>query len=255
MKSVDNAPEAAHITPMTRPKAGYSLRRAAPLLILAAGSLLAAVLLRDVLSFETLRAHRAALLDWRDRSYLVAVLGFIVLQVLVVVVSLPGSFMMTVAGGFLFGLVPGTLFAVLAGSFGAIAVFLAARFGLGGAVQARMAGTKHGRVSRRIARGLEENEVSYLLLLRLVPVVPFLIANLAPAFFGVRFRTFFLTTVFGITPGMAVTAWIGVGLGEIFERGGTPDMSIFLSPAVLVPTLGLGGLAALPILVKALRRR
>lgn len=252
---MDNSAAAAHITSMTRPKAGFSLRRAAPLLILAAACVLAAVLFRDLLSFETLRAHRVALLDWRDRSYPVAVMGFMVLQLLVVIVSLPGSFMMTVAGGFLFGLIPGTLFAVLAGSFGAIAVFLAARFGLGDTVQARMQAEGRGAMSRRIARGLEENEVSYLLLLRLVPVVPFIIANLAPAFFGVRFRTFLLTTVFGITPGMAATAWIGVGIGEVFERGGTPDMSIFLSPAVLGPTLGLGALAGLPILLKALRRR
>lgn len=252
---MDNSAEAAQVSSMTRPKAGFSWRRAAPLLVLAAASLLAAVLLRDVLSFEALRAHRAALLDWRDQSYLVAVLGFMALQLLVVVVSLPGSFMMTVAGGFLFGLVPGTLFAVLAGSFGAIAVFLAARFGLGASANARMRAAERGGLSRRIARGLEENEVSYLLLLRLVPVVPFLIANLAPAFFGVRFRTFLLTTVFGITPGMAATAWIGVGLGQVFERGGTPDASVFLSPAVLGPTLGLGALAGLPILVKALRRR
>jgi uncharacterized membrane protein YdjX (TVP38/TMEM64 family) len=71
----------------------------------------------------------------------------------------------------------------------------------------------------------------------------------------VRLRTFLLTTVLGITPGTAVTAWIGVGVGDIFERGGTPDMSLFFSPSVLGPTLGLGVLAALPILFKRLRRR
>jgi uncharacterized membrane protein YdjX (TVP38/TMEM64 family) len=252
---VDKPPHKPQIALMIRRKAFVSRRHAVPLLILIAGVVLASVFLRDLMSFETLREHRTALLAWRDQSYALAVLGFMALQVVVVVVSLPGSFMMTVAGGFLFGLIPGTLFAVLAASVGALAVFLAARMGLGKATQARMNADGRGRLARRIATGLEENQVSYLLLLRLVPVVPFLIANLAPAFFGVRLRTFLLTTVLGITPGTAVTAWIGVGVGDIFERGGTPDMSLFFSPSVLGPTLGLGVLAALPILFKRLRRR
>lgn len=239
---------------MTRLK-GVTLRRAAPILVLAAAMVLAAVLLRDVVSFETLRTHRAALLEWRDRSYGLAVLGFLALQVVVVIVSLPGSFVMTVAGGFLFGLWPGTLYAVLAASFGATLVFLAARLGLGARAGARLRAAEPEGMSGRLASGLRENEVSYLLLLRLVPVVPFLVANLAPAFLGVRLRTFFLTTLFGVIPGTAATAWIGVGMGEIFARGETPDLSLFLSPSVLGPSLGLGVLAALPILFKRLRRR
>lgn len=239
---------------MTRSK-GSLLRRAAPLLLIATAAVVALVLFRDLLSFETLRAHRASLIEWRDRSYGEAVLGFMALQVAVVIVSLPGSFVMTVAGGFLFGLLPGTLYAVLAASLGATLVFLAARGGLGDAARARLGAVAPEGRAGRIAAGLRENEVSYLLLLRLVPVVPFLIANLAPAFLGVRLRTFFLTTLIGVTPGTAATAWIGVGMGEIFARGGTPDMSLLLSPAILGPSVGLAALAALPVLVKAWRSR
>lgn len=233
-------------------------RRAAPILIVAASAGLGAVLLGDALSLETLRDNREALLDWRDRSYLAAVAGFMALHVAVVAFSLPGSFAMTVAGGFLFGLAPGAAFAVLSGSVGATLVFLAARAGLGADLGAgpgaRRSAEGDPGLSARIGRGLQANAVSCLLLLRLVPVVPFILANLAPAYFGVGLRMFFLTTLVGIAPGTAITAWIGAGLGEAFDRGETPGLGLLLDPLILGPVLGLCALAALPMLIRPRRR-
>jgi uncharacterized membrane protein YdjX (TVP38/TMEM64 family) len=92
-------------------------------------------------------------------------------------------------------------------------------------------------------------------LMRLVPVFPFFVANLAPAFLGVGLRNFALTTFFGIIPGGLVYTSIGAGLGEVFARGETPDLGLLFEPAVIGPILGLAALAALPILIKLLRRK
>jgi uncharacterized membrane protein YdjX (TVP38/TMEM64 family) len=112
-----------------------------------------------------------------------------------------------------------------------------------------------GPFMRKVEAGLRENEVSYLLLIRLAPVVPFWAANLAPAFFGVRLRTFAWTTFVGIIPGGLVYSYVGAGLGEVFARGEAPDLGVIFEPQILAPILGLAALAALPILIKLIRGR
>lgn len=238
-----------------RPRSPVAPRPAAPLIAIGLVAVTGLLLLRDVLSFETVNANREALLAWRDAHYAAALLAYFAAYVAIVAFSLPGAFVMTVTGGFLFGLLPGAPLAVLAASVGASCIFLAARAGLGRALRARLLARGAGGFFARIERGLKANEVSYLLLMRLVPVVPFVVANVAPAFFGVALKTFFFTTFFGIMPGTVITAWIGVGVGEAFDRGGSPSLALTLEPHILVPLLGLIALAALPVLIKLLRGR
>ena len=204
------------------------------------------------LGVEDLRAHHALLSAWQDQHRVVAVLAYAGAATAVAALSAPGTLPLTLAAGLLFGLVPGTLVATAAATLGATLVFLAARAGPGAALRRRAAG--RGGVYDRIARGLAAHPVSCLLLLRLVPMVPFPVANVAPAFFGVSARLFFATTFLGILPGTFLTAWIGVGIGEVFDRGDAPDLGILLAPHVLGPMLGLAALAALPLLLGARRR-
>ena len=91
--------------------------------------------------------------------------------------------------------------------------------------------------------------------MRLIPAIPFFIANLAPAFLGVSLRNYIFTTFFGIMPGAIVYASVGAGLGEVFARGETPDLGIIFAPHILGPILGLCALAALPIVIKRFRKK
>jgi uncharacterized membrane protein YdjX (TVP38/TMEM64 family) len=231
-----------------------SLRRAAPLLVVVTGAAIGVFLLRDTLSFETLRDNRDALIVWRDRNYPVAALAYVAIYAGVVAFSIPGATVMTLGGGFLFGLGPGAAMTVFAATVGATCLFLAARAGLGDALYARLQAKGGQGVLGRMERGLRANEISYLLLMRLAPVIPFFVANLAPAFLGVGVRNFVLTTAVGIIPGTVVYTWIGAGLGEVFARDETPDLSILRDPMVLGPLLALAALAALPIVLRAVRR-
>ncbi|MEB8387593.1 VTT domain-containing protein [Rhodobacteraceae bacterium KMM 6894] len=228
-----------------------SILRHAPLALIGLAALIGAVTLRDYISFETLRENREALLAFRNTHYLWMGAGFVAVYIVIVAFSLPGAAVASVTGGFLFGLGLGTVFNVLAASFGAVAIFWAARAGLGRALAARMDASDGAM--KRIKDGLHDNEISVLFLMRLVPVVPFFVANLLPALVGVKFRNFALTTVLGIIPGALVFTWIGVGLGEVFDRGESPDLSLLWEPQIIGPILGLSALAALPIVIKALR--
>jgi len=231
------------------------LRRILPILVIVAGAALGLAFFGDLLTFETLRANREALLAWRDANYVLAAAVYVAVYAAVVAFSLPGGLVMTLTGGFLFGLVAGASLTVVAATLGATCIFLAARVGFGDALYARLKARGGEGTLARIERGLRENEVSYLLLMRLVPAIPFFVANLAPAFLGVGLRTFVLTTFFGIMPGTVVYTWIGAGLGEVFARGENPDLSLIYDPMSLGPILGLAALAALPIVVRAVRGR
>ena len=227
------------------------MRRWLPLLLLVTGAILGAVFLRDQLSFEALARHREALIAYRDAHTLLTPALFVAAYALIVAFSVPGAIWATLTGGFLFGLFPGVLYNVSGATLGALALFLAVRAGLGESLRARI-DASDGAV-RRLSEGIRANEVPVLLSMRLIPVVPFFVANLIPAFLGVAAARFTWTTFIGIIPGALVYTWVGAGLGEVFARGERPDLTVIFQPYILGPILGLAALSLLPLLIR--RRR
>lgn len=225
--------------------------RRLPLIVILTVAVLGAFFLRDYLTFEALAENREMLIEFRDANYVLTVLMFIGIYILIVGFSLPGATIATLTGGFLFATFPGTLFNVVGATTGATAIFLAARWGLGDRLGAKMEGSD-GLV-KKIKDGIDENQWSMLFLLRLLPAVPFFMANLIPSFLEVPLRRFVISTFFGIIPGTTVFTAVGAGLGEVFARGETPNLGIIFEPAILFPILGLSLLAAIPIIIKAVR--
>ena len=240
------------MTQPSKPGGKPAVLRHLPLILIVLVASVGAFTLRDYLSFDTLRDNRDALLAYRDSNFFGLAAIFVCLYILIVTFSLPGAAVASVSGGFLFGLIAGTGLNVLSATIGACAIFMAARWGLGEALTKKLEASD-GTI-RKLKDGLRENEISVLFLLRLVPAVPFFVANLLPALVGVRFVNFLFTTAIGIIPGAIVFTWIGVGLGEIFDRGENPDLSLLWEPHVIGPILGLAVLAVIPIVIKAMRR-
>jgi uncharacterized membrane protein YdjX (TVP38/TMEM64 family) len=210
------------------------------------------VFLRPWLGFDMLSEHRHALMQFVAAHYLAAVAGFIAVYILIAAFSLPGATLTTLTGGFLFGLFPGVLYNITGATLGAMGIFLAARMGYGERLAARIDASE-GPV-HRLKQGIDQNQWSVLFLMRLVPVVPFFVANVVAALLSVPPWRFFVTTALGIVPGAIVYTSVGSGLGEVFEAGGRPDLGIIFSPAVFWPLIGLSVLAALPIFLKLFRR-
>ena len=256
LKQTATFEEAAHtglydMSDMTDTQDTSAWKRYAPLITIVAVAIIGAVTLRDYLSFETLAANRESLEAFRDANYIVTAGLFMLAYVVIVGFSLPGATIATLTGGFLFGVFPGALFNVLAATIGATVIFLAARHGLGERLAAKM-DTSEGAV-RKIKDGIDENQWSMLFLIRLVPAVPFFVANLVPALVGVPLYRFFVSTFLGIIPGGVVYTSVGAGLGEVFARGETPNLGIIFEPHILLPILGLCVLAMLPVILKAVR--
>lgn len=241
----------AQMTQTTPPKP--TLMRHLPLILIALVAAVGAFTLRDHLSFDALRDNRDALIAFRDANYVLTVLGFVSAYLVIVAFSLPGATVATLTGGFLFGMFPGVPFNVVAATLGAVVIFLAARWGLGTRLKERM-DASDGMV-RKIKAGIDDNQWSMLFFIRLVPVVPFFVANLLPAFLGVPLYRFVVSTFLGIIPGALVFTSVGAGLGTVFARGETPDLDIIFEPHILLPILGLCALSLLPVVIKAMTTR
>lgn len=225
---------------------GGRLRRLLPLLVLiVAITGFFASGLGHYLSFAALAEHRDWLLGWVDRAGMLAPLAFIGVYTAVAALSVPGGLFLTVAGGFLFGTWLGGFYTIIGATLGASILFLIARSSLGDPLRQRA-----GPFLRRVEAGFQENGASYLLVLRLVPLFPFWLVNLVPAFFGVSLRTFVLCSFFGMAPGCFVYASIGAGAGALIEQGQTPDLHIIFQPRLLLPLIALAILSLLPVLYK-----
>ena len=234
---------------MTDAPRKFSLKKVAPLAIAAAGAVALYIFGGDYLSFDALRENRVALIEWRDANYALAALTFMAIYFIATTFSFPGGLALTLTGGFLFGTVLGGVFAVTGAGLGAIAIFLIAKAGLGDALREKASG-----FLKKMEDGFRENEISFLLILRLVPAVPFFIANVAPAFLGASTFHYAWTTILGIIPGALVYASVGAGLGEVFAAGEDPNFGLIFEWHILGPLLGLAALSALPILIKKFRK-
>mgnify|MGYP001824814065 CR=1 FL=1 len=234
-------------------KAPLQWRRWLPLGVLLAGLALALAMgWQHYLSLDVLREHQDQLRDLVQRAGYLAGLAYILVYALVVAFSIPGGIVLTLCGGFLFGTAMGGLYVIIGASLGATAVFLAARSAFGDVLRRRA-----GPFLQKMEAGFRRNELNYMLVLRLIPLFPFWLVNIVPAFLGVSLRTYVIGTFFGIMPGSFVFASIGAGLSTLLDDldGKTPfnPTAIVLQPQYLVPLLGLALLAVLPILYGRLR--
>jgi len=227
------------------------MKRVLPLLLLLVVIVLFFVFdLGRFLAFDALREHRQGLQDLVKAYPLIAPLMYMFIYIVVVAFSLPGGLVMTVSGGLLFGAVFGGLYAVVAATLGATAIFLIAKTSLGDFLLARA-----GNGIQKMQKGFAEDAMSYMFVLRLVPIFPFFLVNLAPAFLGVSLRIYLLATFFGIMPGTFVYALAGSGLGSVFDRGETFSAAGILTPEMIGALIGLALLALLPVIYKKFKTK
>lgn len=227
------------------------LRRYA-LLALVIGLLVAAVASGawKHLNLGELASHRLALTGWVHAHPILSLAAYLGLYVLVVVACIPGPGAMTTAGGFLFGVWLGGAMALASCTIGAAIVFLACRTAFGD-----WAAHRAGAMVQRLEQGFSNNAFSFLLTLRLIPVVPFFATNIAAGLARIRLRTLVGATLIGTAPASFVFAGLGAGLGQLFERGAKVDASLFERPQILLPLAGLALLSGVPIAWRLWRRR
>ncbi len=196
----------------------------------------------DYFSLQSIQILKDILAEKRNEWTFLFDGGFVAFYALTTAFFLPTATPLTLLAGFLFGPLLGTLYVVTGATSGAVALFFAAQGALGAPLRKLV-----GPVYKRIQKDMEENAAGYLLFLRLVPVFPFMLVNIASALAGVGFFTFFWTTAFGIIPGTFVYVNLGVALAEIESYAG------LLSTQTLVAFALLGIFALIPTVYKKWR--
>lgn len=196
------------------------------------------------LTLAALKANRQALYDYYAAHKILTVTAFMAIYIVQTALSLPGAAILSLAAGALFGAVMGTVYANIAATSGAVLAFLVTRYFLRDAVLARF-----GRHLENINRELQARGFNYLLFLRLVPVFPFFLINLAAGLTRLPLRTFVLGTMIGIIPGGFVYCNAGASLATVTSLHG------IVSPRVLGSFALLGLFALLPALYSKFKGR
>ncbi len=194
-------------------------------------------------TLTSLKANKDALLEYTNHHYASAVILFIVIYCVQTAFSLPGATILTLAGGFLFGTWLGMVYANIGATSGATLAFLLTRY-----LFRDMVERKFGKRLRAIQQGFTENAFHYLLTLRLIPIFPFFLVNLACGLTRMPLPTYILATAIGIVPGSFVYANAGKQLGTINE------MKDLASPGVLGAFVLLGLLAIVPVIYKKFKK-
>ncbi|HEX4742543.1 MAG TPA: VTT domain-containing protein [Caulobacteraceae bacterium] len=202
------------------------------------------------LTFANLQAHHHALKMFVERHPVESMAAFLALETLVVAACLPGSGLMTAVAGFLFGAVVGGTACLAAAVAGSCIVYVACRTAFGGALA-----TRGGPRVARLVHALQEHGFGLLLTLRLMPVMPLMVVNVAAGLAPARPGAFVAATVLGGAPASFLLAAVGAGLGRLFHEGVKVDASVLMRPSLVAPLAALAALSAAPALVRVIRHR
>lgn len=229
------------------------IRRYGPLAVLLAVLIAAwAGGVTHELSLDALRRHHEGLRLFVAGHLALSLAAYIGLYALAAAVGLPGVALLTLAGGLLFGPWLGGSAAALGATAGAVVLFSAARSALGETLRRRAA--EKGGLLQKVMDGAQHHAFISIFTLRLMPIAPFWLVNLAAGIAHAPLRAFLPATALGILPVTFAFSVIGASLESAFARGDHIDLHSLASPRILLALCALALLSLAPIAVRGLRR-
>jgi uncharacterized membrane protein YdjX (TVP38/TMEM64 family) len=173
-----------------------NIRRLLPVIIILIGMAIAYYFgAGKLISIDRLNEIKVISQNYVNEHSVWSPLLFIGIYYLYAALALPGAFILTLISGCIFPLPLSTIYVLIADTLGSCTLFLSARAAFGDDFY-----MKAGPFLMKMEKGFKKNATGYMLLFRLIPVFPFWIINVAPAFFGIRFTTFLWTTIVGLIP-------------------------------------------------------
>ena len=185
---------------------------------------------RDFFELKTLFINLENIQNYISNNFLFSFLIFIFSYCLLIICNFPIASLLSLIGGFLYGTWIGGLGIIVGGTIGSFIVFLLAKLFF------------HDYISKKllqrysfITQYFQKNELELMLLIRLVPGIPFFTQNLILAGLGAKRLKFFFTTLLGLSPWAIIFASIGRGLEEIFIEGQSLSFALIAKPEYLIP--------------------
>ena len=202
-----------------------------------------------LLSWETMVGMRVAAQQFVDQNIALAYAGYVALFIVLAVILFPAQLWIIIFGAMLFGFWPALIVSWFASVAGALAVFVLARGALGDFYRA-----KAGRQLARIEEGFRRDQLSWMLTMRFIPVVPYCVSNVAPAFLGARLPQFLVAAMIGVIPYAAAYTFVGAKTAAVFDSARPPDVGSIAADMTPV-MLAIAALPMAALAVRYLRRR
>jgi len=204
--------------------------------------------MNDRLGIDLLRQHQNELIALVTSKPVLAGILFTAVYAAFVATSMPGLAVFTMAGGYLFGWLLGAVYTMIAATIASTFIFLLARSAVGETMRERA-----GPMIQRFARGFKKSALSYVFIMHLVPILPYVVVTTVPAACGVPLHIYMFSAFFGILPATVLLARVGAGLGDVLASDGPIELSNFMTTDIMLSIAGLALLALLPVLVRALK--
>ena len=212
----------------------------------------------EYLDFNAFIENRERLAEYVQNNLLQASLIYVGVYIAAVAFSFPGASLLTIIGGFVFGWLLAGVLTAIAAPIGASIIYLVAKSAVGDFLVEKMKKNAGPRI-RQLAEGFQEDAFSYLLIIRLAPIFPFWVINIAPAIFNVPLRTYFAATAIGILPGTFAYTFLGEGIDSVVEahQAAGTDLSVsdLVTTEITAAFIALAVVAMIPPVIKKLRAR
>ena len=200
---------------------------------------------RDFFQLDTLFSNLENIQNYISLNYIFSISIFISLYAFLILCNFPMASLLSMTSGFLFGTWVGGLIAIVGGTIGAFGIFGIAKYFFSDFVKKNIL-NKYSFIENYFKR----NDLELMILIRIIPAVPFFAQNLILAGLGADNKKFFYTTVLGLAPWSFIFCSIGQGLEEIFVNQTDISFSLIAQPEYLIPISTIAFLVVLVILFK-----
>ena len=202
---------------------------------------------KDFFQLNTLFFNLEIIQNFISENFLISILVFSILYSLLIICNFPFASLLSMINGFLFGTWIGGSISIIGGTIGAFGIFLIAKFFFLDLIKKNFL-SKYSFIENYF----NKNDLELMILIRIIPGVPFFIQNLILAGIGADNKKFFFTTLFGLAPWSFIFGSIGQGLEEIFINKTELSFSLVAEPEYLIP---IGFIALLIVTVIIFKKK
>ena len=202
---------------------------------------------RDFFQLDTLFSNLENVQNYISLNYIFSISIFVVLYGFLILCNFPMASLLSMISGFLFGTWIGGLIAIVGGTLGAFGIFIIAKYFFSDFIKKNIL-NKYSYIENYF----KKNDLELMLLIRIIPAVPFFAQNLILAGLGASNKKFFYTTLLGLAPWSFIFGSIGQGLEEIFVNQTEISFSLVAQPEYLIP---IGAIASIVILIILFKKR
>ena len=202
---------------------------------------------RDFFQLETFFSNLEFIRNFISQNFLLSIFTFLLLYSFLILCNFPFASILSMINGFLFGTWIGGAISLVGGTFGAFGIFIIAKFFFLNFIKSKFL-NKYSNIENYF----NKNDLELMLLIRIVPGIPFFAQNLILAGLGANNKKFFFTTLFGLAPWSFIFGSIGQGLEEIFINKTELSFSLIVQPEYLIP---LGFIAFLIVMIILFKKK